>query len=213
MENGKLIALSQYIQTQTRDADTVAEARSFAANVTGEVYDFQLFRNKAKARQSRFNRAKTRALSILNVIKALVQDYQLDMDRAALECDIEAYQKDYGYLPEVQIADDMRRLTELAECLDAALENKNVHTLMEACDLVRQTASEEVIATLNYILVSEYFGFKAISALVQSTRLNDESYFEDTMLYYQLWSAFEEQQFPNSVAATEHLCFEEAVAI
>ena len=212
MEHGKLIALDQYLQTAYSD-DRLSEATRFGTDSAAQIYDFQHYQAREKDRKARERKARDRSLAILEVITANLVDYQEHMNAAAAECDVEAYRQQYGILPEFQIADDVRRLKHFVQCLGGAFDSREVRTLMEAGELLRATAPEEVVDTFNYILTSEYFGFQAISALIQSTHLNDEAYFEDTMLYYKLWRDFAEMNYSHSLAVISQICFEEAIAI
>ncbi len=213
MENGKLIALSQYLQTQKNEVEVDQDSPTVVFDTDCAVLDFLTFKNKASEKKARLQRAKLRSYSLLNVIKALVADYDIDMKRAAEQCDVEAYVKEYGHTPEVQISHDLRRLNEWVQSLEGALEVAPVRTLLEACNVLREKAAEEVVDTLNYILVSEYFGFQAIKSVLEAARLTEEAYFENTVMFYSLWNAVAEADFPNTLSAVAQLCFEEAVAI
>jgi len=166
-----------------------------------------------KIRKAQERRARDRSLQVLEVMQALLLDYQEHMLSAAAQCDVAAYVEEYGIQPEAQISDDMRRLHLFVQSLGGAFDLRQVRTLMEAGDVLRATATAEIIETFNYILTSEYFGFQAIAALIQAAHLNEETYFEDTTVFYKLWRDFAEINYSHSLAAISRICFEEAVAI
>lgn len=212
MENQKLISLQQYLQlqeVQNQNEEVQHELPSFEA----EVFDFSIYQARANEKRDRFVKAKQRAYAILNVVKGLVQDYEIDMARVAADCDREQYVSEYGHDPETQIQDDMRRLCAFADWLGSALDSDDANNLIEACGILRQAAPEEVVETLNYILVSEYDGFRAIKTLIEAGRLTEEAYLENTEAFYQLWNEIAQAALPHSLDAIAALCCDQAVAI
>jgi len=142
----------------------------------------------------------------------VVLDYEVQMLKAASEMDRAAYQTEYQKDPIEQIQYDMHRLGEFAQALQSALEEKGARTLLEACDVLRKEANEELVDTLNYILVSDFFGFKVISSLIQVGVLQ-ETYQEDAPTCYRLWNELSNAGYEYSVAPIAALCFEEALAM
>jgi hypothetical protein len=157
--------------------------------------------------------ARNRAYLLLVVIQGLVKDYEIDMG-GTLSAEVrDAYFREYGCEPESKIREDVRRLQNFTLGLEAALDSGKANNLLEACNVLRAAGQEEMIATLNEILVSDYSGFQAMKTLIEAGRLSEAAYWEDSDALHQLWDRFAAAPWPHSLAAVASICDEEAIAI
>jgi len=209
------ISIEQYLSLKQFEENYSDEASEAIADLFQEcrVIDFSQYQRKAKEKRAHQARARERSFVVLNVVKGLVLDYELKMIKSAQEIDLEAYRAQYQQDPLEQIQNDMRRLGDFAQALEWALTEKGASTVIEATGVLRQHATEELVDTLNYILMSDYFGFKAIKDVMECAVLFDGVYSEDTATCCRLWNELSEAGYEYSLNSIASLCLPEAMAM
>jgi len=103
----------------------------------------------------------------LDVIQALIFEYEEEMLDLARECDPATWQEKFGKDPIEQIERDVYKLNRLVEALSTALAEKGAADLPQACESLRAWADPEILATLDYVMGSDYPGFQKVRLLLE----------------------------------------------
>jgi hypothetical protein len=177
-----------------------------------QVIDFVSYRNKNIAKQDLRGRVQRQAFEMLKVIQGLVFDYECQMVQIASEVDGAEWVEQHGRSAGEQIADDIRRLQDFSAALESNL-NEGAATLGQAAEAIRNGDNEELIATLEYILSSDYVGFQAIAKILEAVYLTEDHHFFNTESIVATWKDLEAAGFEYGVGPIAAICFEEALAI
>ena len=180
---------------------------------SAELIDFSAFRQKTQTKKARRAKAKVQALDMIKIVQGLVYDYEDQMTAIAHELNPAEWSEKHEGSAFDQIRDDMRRLYAFVNSLQVAVEIHGAATLSEACEMIRKSEDSETIATLDYILQSEYMGFQAIAKVLQVVYLNEENYFFNSQSLCETYRELETAGFTHSIEPIASACFEEALAI
>ncbi|MFO1462533.1 MAG: hypothetical protein U1F66_02060 [bacterium] len=208
----KTISVEDFLKLQElAEVETVESQDS--EDEAAEVVDLGAFRKKTQAKKARRAKAKVQAVEMIQVVAALVRDYEDQMMAVAHEIDAQEWAEQHQTSPFEQIREDMRRLYAFVNALNVAVEFEGAATLAEACELIGKGGNGELIATLDYIRNSEYLGFQAIARVLDAVYLHEEHYALNVQSLGETWQQLEKAGFQNAVEPLAAMCFHEAVAI
>ncbi|HKY63511.1 MAG TPA: hypothetical protein VJR29_08840 [bacterium] len=177
-----------------------------------QILDFVSYRKKTVAKKALRSKVQTQAYEMLKVIQGLVFDYEAQMVAIAQEVAGDNWVEKHGRSPAEQIADDLRRLHNFSQALENALDH-GATTLGEAAKAIRHGEDEELIATLDYILSSDYVGFQAITKILEAVVFTADKHFFNAESIVATWKDLEAAGFEYGVGPIAAICFEEALAI
>ena len=177
-----------------------------------QIIDLVSYRKQLVAKKALHKKVQRQAGELLKVIQGLVFDYEVQMMNIAAEVDGAEWVEKHGRGAGEQIADDLRRLNDFTEALGSAL-NDGALTLGQAAEAIRQSENEELIATLDYILGSDYVGFQAIAKILEAVCLNEDNHYFNAESIVATWKDLEAAGFEYGVGPIAAICFDEALAI
>ena len=177
-----------------------------------QVLDFVSFRKKTVAKKSLRSKVQRQAYEMLKIVQGLVFDYEAQMMQIAADVDGAEWVEKHGRSAGEQIADDIRRLQDFSAALEGAL-NDGAATLGQAAQAIRNGENEELAATLEYILTSDYVGFQAITKILEAVYLTEDQHFFNAESVVATWKDLEAAGFEYGVGPIAAICFEEALAI
>ncbi len=207
----KVINIEEYLQLKNWVESQEKSKPEYTS--PAQVFDFVEFHQKDRIQKILRQKAKARALSLIEILAALNKDYEAQMLVVANQRTRKEWQEEFNTDPYGQIEFDMRRLHRFAEALKEAILLKDSATLTEAAQEISKSTDPEILTTLEYIQTSDYTGFEAMKRVLSIGELKAEEYVEDFLELCEILKALKESHFVYAIAPLSALCLEEAIAV
>lgn len=175
-----------------------------------QILDFSAFRDKFQKRKDARGKARAYCLMFLQVMDAMILDYDQQMLCIAKQVDAVDWAKEYDCGPLEKIKEDVRLLQNLRASLRKAFEDRGAGTFEEACLSLNRFAGPEVISTLESFTSSDYFGFDAIRLLMETVRIHDEHCVIDFRSVAKIRRRFCQESYFHSTYRLAHLDWDKA---